>query len=92
MKTITQREFAARSKAVLDDVEAGETYHISRNGTEIAEVRPLGTRRRFVPVEELQRKWRHAPQVDAALMRAEADEFFGAEDRVGDGGDPWERP
>jgi antitoxin (DNA-binding transcriptional repressor) of toxin-antitoxin stability system len=84
MKTITQRELAARSKAVLDDVEAGETYRITRNGTEIAEVRPLGIRRRFVPVEELQRKWRHAPHADAAWMRAEADEFFGGEDRIGD--------
>jgi len=90
MKTITQRELAARSKAVLDDVEAGETYHITRNGTEIAEVRPLSVRRRFVPVEELQRKWRHAPHVDAAQMRAEADEFFGSEDRVGGDGNPWE--
>ncbi|MFG2697762.1 type II toxin-antitoxin system Phd/YefM family antitoxin [Kitasatospora sp. NPDC048407] len=84
MKTITQRELAARSKAVLDDVEAGETYHITRNGTEIAEVRPLGTRRRFVPVDELQHKWRGASVIDAERMRAEADEFFGDEDRVGD--------
>ncbi|MBQ0986007.1 PhdYeFM domain-containing protein [Streptomyces sp. F63] len=84
MKTITQRELAARSKAVLDEVEAGETYHITRNGTEIAEVRPLTTRRRFVPVEELQRKWRNAPAVDYARMRAEADEFYGDEDRVGE--------
>jgi antitoxin (DNA-binding transcriptional repressor) of toxin-antitoxin stability system len=90
MKTITQRELAARSKAVLDDVEAGETYHITRNGTEIAEVRPLSTRRRFVPIEELQRKWRNAPAIDYARMRAEADEFFASEDRVGDD-DPWER-
>ncbi|KNE83559.1 MULTISPECIES: type II toxin-antitoxin system Phd/YefM family antitoxin [Streptomyces] len=84
MKTITQRELAARSKAVLDEVEAGETYHITRNGTEIAEVRPLTTRRRFVPVEELQRKWRNAPAADYAKMRAEADEFYGDEDRVGE--------
>jgi len=91
MKTITQRELAARSKAVLDDVEAGETYHITRNGTEIAEVRPLGVRRRFVPVEELQQKWRHAPRSDAAGMRAEADDFFGTEDRVGEDDNPWER-
>lgn len=91
MKTITQRELAARSKAVLDDVAAGETYHITRNGIEIAEVRPLSTRRRFVPVEEIQRKWRNAPQIDYARMRAQADEFFGDEDRVGDGVDPWER-
>ncbi|CAM5445976.1 hypothetical protein AB0F92_04995 [Kitasatospora aureofaciens] len=52
MKTITQRELAARSKAVLDDVEAGEVHHITRNGTEIAEVRPISSRRRFVPHPE----------------------------------------
>ncbi|MEC4020678.1 type II toxin-antitoxin system Phd/YefM family antitoxin [Streptomyces sp. H27-D2] len=90
MKTITQRELAARSKAVLDDVEGGETYLVTRNGTEIAEVRPLGTRRRFVPVDELQREWRNAPRVDHARMRAEADTFHGDEDRVGDTDNPWE--
>ena len=91
MKTITQRELTARSKAVLDDVEAGETYHITRNGVEIAEVRPLSTRRRFVPVDELQRKWSSAPPVDHARMRAEADRFFGSEDRIGEGDeDPWD--
>lgn len=89
MKTITQRELAAHSKAVLDDVEAGETYHITRNGTEIAEVRPLSDRRRFVPVKELQRRWRDAPAFDPAMLRAEADDFFG-DDAVEDG-NPWER-
>ncbi|WP_405778438.1 type II toxin-antitoxin system Phd/YefM family antitoxin [Streptomyces sp. NBC_00859] len=49
MKTITQRELAARSKAVLDDVEAGETYHITHNGNEIAEVRPPAAGRRRHP-------------------------------------------
>ncbi|MEV6109319.1 type II toxin-antitoxin system prevent-host-death family antitoxin [Streptomyces sp. NPDC051940] len=91
MKTITQRELAARSKAVLDEVEAGEIYRITRNGTEIAEVRPISARRRFVPVAELQRKWRTAPRVDAAQMRREADEFFGTEDRVDEADDPWGR-
>jgi antitoxin (DNA-binding transcriptional repressor) of toxin-antitoxin stability system len=90
MKTITQRELAARSKAVLDDVEAGETYHITRNGTEIAEVRPISAHRRFVPVEELQRTWARAPRVDHRQLRAEADEFYGDEDRVDEGADdPW---
>lgn len=91
MKTITQRELAARSKIVLDDVEAGEVYHITRNGVEIAEVRPLSTRRRFVPVEELQQRWRNAPPVSHARMREEADEFFGNEDRVGDDENAWDR-
>lgn len=90
MKTITQRELAARSKAVLDDVEAGEVYHITRNGTEIAEVRPLSDRRRFVPVEELQRRWRDAPAFDPAALRVEASDFFGDDDVLEDG-NPWER-
>ncbi|MFG2909593.1 type II toxin-antitoxin system Phd/YefM family antitoxin [Kitasatospora sp. NPDC048286] len=89
MKTITQRELAARSRAVLDDVETGEIYRITRDGAEIAEIRPIGNRRRFVPVAELQRRWRGAPAVDAARMRAEADAFHGDEDRVS--GDPWGR-
>lgn len=90
MKTITQRELAARSKTVLDDVEAGEIYHITRNGAEIAEVRPISPRRRFVPVAELQRAWGRAPSVDHRQLRAEADEFYGDEDRVGEGtDDPW---
>jgi antitoxin (DNA-binding transcriptional repressor) of toxin-antitoxin stability system len=89
VKTITQRELAARSKAVLDEVEAGETYHITRNGTEIAEVRPLTGRRRFVPVEELQRRWRDAPTFDPAALRAEAETFFGPDD-VLDDDNPWE--
>lgn len=90
MKTITQRELAARSKAVLDDVEAGEVYHITRNGAEIAEVRPLSTRRRFVPVEELQRRWRDAPAFDPVALRAEASDFFGGDDVLEDD-NPWER-
>lgn len=90
MKTITQRELAARSKAVLDEVERGTIYHVTRNGTEIAEVRPLSPRRQFVPVEELQHKWRNAPHVDAVRMRAEADAFYGDQDRLTDD-NPWER-
>ncbi|MFJ7911848.1 type II toxin-antitoxin system Phd/YefM family antitoxin [Kitasatospora sp. NPDC096204] len=85
MKTVTQRELAARSKAVPDDVEAGEIYRITRAGAEIAGIRPIDNRRRFVPVAELRRGWRGDPAVEAARMRAEAeaDAFHGDEDRVG---------
>jgi prevent-host-death family protein len=92
MKTITQRELRNNSAAVMDAVEAGESFHISRNGIEVAELRPLAQRRRFVPVEELQRRWQHLPSLSYEEMRAEADEFFGSEDRLGEeGDDPWER-
>ncbi|MCC9308583.1 type II toxin-antitoxin system Phd/YefM family antitoxin [Kitasatospora sp. RB6PN24] len=90
MKTITQREFRNHSAAVMDAVEAGETYHITRNGIEVAELRPLGRRRRL-SAEELVAKAKRLPRVDHAGMRREADEFFGTADRFGDGDDPWER-
>jgi prevent-host-death family protein len=89
MKVISQREFRNNSAAVMDAVEAGETYHITRNGAEVAELRPL-TRRRRLTAEELITRHRRLPRVDAVAMRKEADEFFGTEDRVG-GDDPFER-
>lgn len=89
MKVITQREFRNNSAAVMDEVEAGETFHVTRNGVEVAEVRPLSRRRR-VTAEELVERHRRLPRVDHARMRQEADEFFGTDDRVGDD-DVWER-
>lgn len=89
MKIITQREFRNHSAAVMDAVEAGETYHITRNGTEVAELRPLNKRRR-PSAQELVERHRRLPRVDAAQLRQEADGFFGVEDRVGEE-DPWER-
>lgn len=67
----------------MDAVEAGEIYHITRNGTEVAELRPLARRRRLT-AEELVARHRRLPRVDHARMHAEADEFFGTQDRVGD--------
>jgi prevent-host-death family protein len=83
MKVITQREFRNNSAAVMDAVEAGETYHVTRNGVEVAEVRPLSRRRRLT-AEELVERHRRLPRVDHVRMRHEADEFFGTEDRIGD--------
>ena len=83
MKVISQREFRNNSAAVMDAVEAGEVYHVTRNGVEIAEVRPV-TRRRRLTAEELVERHRRLPRVDRDRMRGEADEFFGTEDRVDD--------
>lgn len=90
MKTITQREFRNRSADVMNAVEEGEIFHITRNGIEVAELRPL-TRKRSLSAEELVARHRRLPRVDGTLMRREADELFGGEDRAGDD-DPWERP
>jgi len=90
MKIITQREFRNHSAAVMDAVEAGETYHITRNGAEVAELRPLATRRQPT-TEDLVAQHRLLPRIDASAMRREADEFFGSQDRIGDDDDPFER-
>lgn len=84
MVVITQRELRNNSAAVMDAVEAGETYVVTRNGVEVAELRPIARRRRLT-AEELVEKYRRLPRVDRALMRREADEVFG-EDRLD--GDP----
>jgi prevent-host-death family protein len=88
MKVITQREFRNNSAAVMDSVEAGETYHVTRNGVEVAELRPLA-RRRQLSAEELVERHKRLPRVDLVQMREESDEFFGV-DRLGDD-DPWAR-
>jgi prevent-host-death family protein len=81
-RTITQRELENESAAVMDAVERGESILVTRNGTPVAELRPV-RRRRFVATAELMRNLRGLGRTDYAAMRAEADELFG-EDRIGD--------
>jgi prevent-host-death family protein len=88
MKTISQREFRNNSAAVMDAVEAGETFHITRNGSEVAELRPLSRRRRL-SAEELVARHKGLPRIDYEQMRGESDAFFGSDDEIGT--DPWER-
>ncbi|MCK9872170.1 type II toxin-antitoxin system prevent-host-death family antitoxin [Nocardiopsis dassonvillei] len=83
MKTITQREFRNNAASVMDQVEAGESFHVTRNGVEVARVSPV-VRHRRLSAEELVERHRRLPRVDYTQMREEADEFFGGEDRIGD--------
>jgi prevent-host-death family protein len=71
-RTISQRDLRNDSAAVLREVEAGETLVITRNGTPVAELRPLGPRR-YVPRERLVNAARTAPRVDFARFRADVD-------------------
>jgi prevent-host-death family protein len=82
MRTVTTRDFRNSSAAVLDAVEAGETIVISRNGVNIAEVRPIVKRRTFVPLSEVLAAFQSRPGGDTyAKFRADQDAFFG-EDRL----------
>ncbi|WP_328326386.1 type II toxin-antitoxin system prevent-host-death family antitoxin [Kribbella sp. NBC_00382] len=78
MRVITENEFRNRSTVVLAAVEAGETYRITRNGTEVAELRPLAHRQRMT-AEELVAQHQRLRRVDACEMAREADDFFGCD-------------
>lgn len=71
-RIITQRELRNQSAAVLREVEAGRTIIVSRNGTPVAELRPIRPRR-FVSRATLAEAASRAPRVDAGRFRADLD-------------------
>ena len=81
-RTISQAELRNGSAGVMDALEAGEDFVITRNGVPVGELRPL-RRRIELSAEELVRAFAHLPSGDAERMRAEADAIFGS-DRIGD--------
>jgi prevent-host-death family protein len=71
-RTVTQRQLRNDSAAVLRDVQAGETITVMRNGTPIAELRPIPPRR-FVPRSTIAQAARRAPRVSYDRLRADLD-------------------
>jgi prevent-host-death family protein len=71
-RRITQRELRNGSAAVLHDVQAGETVTVTRNGTPIAELRPVSPRR-FGPRAALANARVQAPRVDFGRLRSDLD-------------------
>ena len=71
-RMITQRELRNDSAAVLREVQSGQTLVVTRNGTPVAEIRPLPPRR-FVPREVIAEAARRGPRVDYARLRADLD-------------------
>jgi len=71
-RTITQRELRNDSAAVLREVQAGRTLIVTRNGTPVAELRPMPPRR-FVSRELIADAARQAPRIDGRRLRADLD-------------------
>jgi prevent-host-death family protein len=74
-RRITQRELRNDSAAILRAVEGGENFILTRNGTPIAEVRPI-RRRTFVPAAELTQLVALLPKIDFEEFRADIDEHI----------------
>lgn len=84
-RTITQRELRNDSAGVLRDVQAGQTFIVTRNGTPVAELRPIGVRK-FVSRAVIAAAAARAPRVDGRRFRMDVDAFVDqAVDKSSDG-------
>jgi prevent-host-death family protein len=70
---ITQRDLRQRSKEIMDAVEGGQSFTVTRDGHEIGELIPLRRRRRFVTRDEFAATSQNAATVDASGFRADQD-------------------
>ena len=70
---ITQRDLRTRSKEIMDAVENGQAFTVTRDGHRIGELIPLRRRRRFVPRQEFATMSGTAAMVDVDAFRADQD-------------------
>ncbi|GLY90663.1 type II toxin-antitoxin system Phd/YefM family antitoxin [Actinoallomurus iriomotensis] len=70
---ITQRDLRNRSKEIMDAVQGGQAFTVTRDGHEIGELIPLRRRRRFVPRGEFAAMSRAAPDISLDAFRADQD-------------------
>jgi prevent-host-death family protein len=71
---IGQRELRNDNARIMDAVEAGQTFVVTRNGTPVAELRPVQARRpRFVRRADLIAAASAGPHLDAARFRADTE-------------------
>ena len=74
MGTVTVRELRNHGGEVLDRVLGGDTVVVTRDGREVAELRPLQDL--AVDAGTLLQRWRHLPHLDGAALRADLDEVL----------------
>ena len=79
-KTITQRQLRNDSAEILREVQSGQTFAVTRNGTPVAELRPISSRR-FVPRAVIKEAARRAPHVDLTRFRTDLDAVVDSFDR-----------
>ncbi|ORB83932.1 prevent-host-death protein [Mycobacterium kansasii] len=76
-KTIPQRDLRNNNAKVIDEVAAGETFVVTRNGEPVAELRPLrAVRRRFITRDEVAALASTAVRIDHRQFRADLDRLI----------------
>jgi prevent-host-death family protein len=69
--SVSVRDLRNRGGDVIERVLHGESLTVTRDGTAVAELRPL--RPAPVPTAELVRRRRHLPDVDPEALRSDID-------------------
>ncbi|GHE67113.1 MULTISPECIES: type II toxin-antitoxin system Phd/YefM family antitoxin [Streptomyces] len=70
---ITQRDLRSRSGEIMDAVQGGQSFTVTRDGHPIGQLVPLRRRRRFVSRQEFAAMSRTAPGIDLGRFRADQD-------------------
>ncbi|HEY1828233.1 MAG TPA: type II toxin-antitoxin system prevent-host-death family antitoxin [Acidimicrobiales bacterium] len=71
-KEITQRELRNQSGSIMRELDDGETFIVTRNGTPVGELTPL-RRHRFLRAETAVAIFKSAPPLDLKRFRADLD-------------------
>lgn len=70
---ITQRDLRNRSKEIMDAVQSGQAFIVTRGGHQIGELIPLRRQRQFVSRREFAAMSRGAADVSLESFRADQD-------------------
>ncbi|WP_122186472.1 type II toxin-antitoxin system Phd/YefM family antitoxin [Nocardia stercoris] len=81
-RMITQAELRNGSAGIMDALEAGEEFIITRNGRPVGELRPIAPRR-DVPISEIKALMAPFRSIRSEQVRAEIDAVF-REERLDD--------
>ncbi|MFF3554363.1 prevent-host-death protein [Streptomyces tsukubensis] len=68
---ITQHDLRTRSEEIMDAVQNGQSFTVTRDGHRISELIPLRRRRRIVPRSEFAAMSRAAPDICPEAFRAD---------------------
>jgi prevent-host-death family protein len=69
-REITRRDLRDRSQEIMDAVEDGQAFTLTKDGREIGELIPICCRR-LVPREDFATASSHASAIDPAAFRAD---------------------
>jgi antitoxin (DNA-binding transcriptional repressor) of toxin-antitoxin stability system len=73
-REITQRQLRNESGAIMRELDRGESFIVTRNGTPVGELRPI-RRRQFVPAEVAIAAFSGVGRIDYKQFRADVDRF-----------------